>query len=311
MRERNLHWLLLLAAIAAALAVVVRSSHFVANAPALDPLQAVPAGPGLLATADVRGLTQTAGNDLSDLGAEQLVGVRATCGFEPLLAVQQVALVMPFSEGNDAGTDFALIATTSLGVNQVVACAEKVLQKRGGRPVVSRVGAFSTLHDAQHPLGEVGVRKDGLLVLSGGAYFRAVLDAASGIGQASDTARLRDQLHAQLRRTLGHGQVQLTLVPGDEFVFPGVRAMGLGLNMVGRDVELKGIVGCDTAAACGETKSALERTLRQLATVSGLPALSGFMIQQQEGELRAATRLPTHDLKSLIRQLLFASPEAN
>jgi hypothetical protein len=265
----------------------------------------------LLATADVRALARAVGNDLSGFGAEQLRGVSATCGFEPLLAVRQVALAMPFSAGDDSGTDFALIASTSLGVSQVVDCAEKVLRKRGGQPVVGRVGAFSTLHDAQRPLGEVGVRQDGLLVLSGGAYFRAVLDAASGIRQSSETARLRDQLHAQLRRSLGPGQLQLTLVPGDDFVFPGVHAMGLGLNVVGRDAELKGIVGCDTAVACGETKGALERTLRQLATVSGLPGLGGSMIQQRERELQAAMRLPTHDLKSLLRQLLFASPEAN
>jgi hypothetical protein len=306
-RERALSWLLLLAAIVAAVVVTRRGSDAVVWAARVDPILAIPAGPALLVTADVGALAQASASDLFDVGTEQLLGVRATCGFEPLLAVRQVAFAMPSTATGDADSDFALIATTSLAVSEVIHCAESVIRKRGGRPIRAQIGAFSTLRDAQHPLGEVGVRQDGLMVLSGGPYFRAALDAAAGIVQRDEPARIRDELHAQLRRSLGPGQLKLSLLPGSDFILPGVRATGLGLNVVGHDVELGAIVGCDSAAACGQTKDLLERAARDLAQTSAAPALQALVVDQKERELRASARMPRHELERLLRELFASS----
>jgi len=308
-RERGLNWLLLVAALVASAWVVWRSrtlgralqpeaSHEV------DLLSVVPQGPELLVTADVGALSPAVALDLLRAGGGALLGLREQCGFEPLLGLRRVAFAMPFrAAAGDAPPDFALIADTSLEQEPVLRCAEAVIQKRGGKPVRSSLGRFTSVRDQAKPIGEVAIRADGLFVLSGGQYFRDVIDAANGAGPADEASRLRTRLHLGIRRRLGPSQLAITLLPGKSLPLPGVQALGLGLE-IANDVQLRGFVGCPTTAACASAQQLLEHLKTDGAREPGLSGLASLAIAQQEAQLEVAGRLPREQLAPLLSQLL-------
>ena len=132
-------------------------------------------------------------------GATRCLEVGTFTGYSAL----SVALAMPRGEPSEAASDFALIADTSLEPEPVLRCAEAAIRKRGGSPVRSSLGAFTSVRDQSKPLGEVAIRADGLFVLSGGKYFRDVIDSANGARREDEASRLRARVHAAVRRKLG------------------------------------------------------------------------------------------------------------
>ena len=303
--ERGLNWALLVVAIAASVWLVGRAKpHVLEAARAVDLIAVVPQGPELLITVEVGALSPAVALELLKAGGGALLGLRDLCGFEPLLALRRVAFAMPFRAGAAAGTaDFALIAETSLEPEPVLRCAETVMRKRGGQPVRSRSGAFTSVRDQGKPLGEVAIRADGLFVLSGGQYFRDVVDAANGSVVGDEASRLRTQLHLGMRRRLAPSQLVATLLPGASLPLPGVRALGLGLEVQG-DVRLRGFVGCVSTAACGDARQLLERVQGDVARDSGVSGLASLSIEQREVELNVTGRLPREQLAPLLTQLL-------
>jgi hypothetical protein len=199
--------------------------------------------------------------------------------------------------------DFALIAQTSLQPEPVLRCAEAVIRKRGGTPVRSSLGAFSSVRDQGKPVGEIAIRGDGLFVLSGGQYFRDIIDAASGSLHVDEAARLRGNVHAAIRRKLVPSQLVATLLVGAHLPLPGVQALGVGLD-VQRDVRLRGFVGCPSASGCGEARNLLEQLQAEAAKDPALSGLRGIKIEMHEAQLELSGTLPREQLGPLLSQLL-------
>jgi len=303
--ERRLNWVLLVLAVVASVLLARRAKqHAVREIAEVDLIAAVPQGPELLVTADVAALSPAVALDLLRAGGGALLGLREMCGFEPLLALKRVALATPFRADTTANAgDFALIADTSLEPEAVLRCAEAVIRKRGRTPVRSNLGRFTSVRDQGKPLGEVAIRADGLFVLSGGQYFRDVIDAATGAVLGNEAARLRTQLHRSMRRRLAPSQLVVTLLPGASLPLPGVRALGLGLE-VQSDVRLRGFVGCASTAACGDARQLLERVKSDVVRDSGVAGLESLRVEQREVELDVSGRLPREQLGPLLAQLL-------
>jgi len=303
--ERRVTWLLLLLALAASVWLMRRPGAQTAAANAalgLDLESVVPPGPALLVTADVESLGRGAAQELLRAGGGALLGLREQCGFEPILGLRRVAFAMPFrGQTRDAG-DFALIAETSLDPQAVLACAESLIRKRGGQPGRSSLGAFTSVRDQAKPLGEVAMRADGLFILSGGQYFRDVLDTAGGSASGDEAARLRMQIHLGLRRKLAPSQLQLTFIPGERWPVPGVRALGLGLE-VKDDLELRGFIAC-ADAACTDARELLRHWKDDLARDPSVSGLSSLSVVQQHQQLLLSAQLPRKQLAALLSQLV-------
>ncbi len=263
---------------------------------------AVPMGPALLVTADVQALGEAAAIELLRAGGGALLGLRELCGFEPLIGVRQLAFAVPRTEPGQS-PDFALIAQTSLDQEPVLRCAEAVIRQRGGRPARSRLAGFQSVRDQQKPLGEVAIRGDGLFVLSGGQYFRDVIDAASGSFVPDPEAKRRGALHAALRAKLAPSQLQLTALPGPLLSLPGVDVFGFGLD-VGRELRLRGFVECPSAAGCGEAHNLLVHLLADAAQQPGLSGLAQVEVAQNRDKLAVSGQLPREQLATLVSQLL-------
>jgi hypothetical protein len=301
--EARLTWLMLLLSVVASLWLVVRAKRAPqAKIAAPSLLSVVPSGPALLVTVDVEALGEAASVELLRAGGGALLGLRELCGFEPLLGLRRVAFALPRSEPGQT-PDFALIAQTALDQEPVLRCAEAVIRKRGGSPVRSALGDFRSVRDQKKPLGEVAMRSDGLFVLSGGQYFRDVVDSASGRFVADAEGRLRSEAHALLRRKLAPAQLVVTLLDGPGFPLPGVRSLGASLS-VGKQLEVRGYVLCASAAACGEAQLVLEKLQADLVSEPGLASLRQTRFERHDAALEVTARLPREQLGPLMALLL-------
>jgi hypothetical protein len=295
-------WLLLLASLGAAiwLALHPRSHAAPARVAELELLGVVPAGPELLVTVEAQALDANMARDLVRAGGGALLGLDELCGFEPLLGLKRGALAVPRATPGERGRDFALIAQTSLTQQQVLGCAEKVLRKRGGKPVRSSWGGFLTVHDQGRPEGEVAMRADGLFVLSGGRYLREVIETAGGARQADERARLSSAIHRALRGKLGRSQLQLSMLSMP--MLPQVEALGLGIEL-GRRLTLRAVLACPPSG-CDATQELVKLALADAAKQPGFGSLANAAITTQASELRIEAELPREQLGPLVSYLL-------
>jgi hypothetical protein len=301
--ERAVVWVLLVVALALAV-LATRRPVKRARAPSRqDPLALVPPGPRLLLSADVAELTRLAGPDLLRAGGDKLLGLKKRCGFEPLLLLEQAVFAMPVAEDGGQASDFALIARTRLDLEQGLRCAELVIKERGGSPARSKLGSFVSVRDLGRPLGEVAMRADGTFVLSGGRYFRDVMDVAQGRAAADQAQLLREQLHRRIRERLGPAQLELTLLADAALPLPGIDGLGLAVR-VGRELLLEGLVYCSSAVACAQAREVIEGTKAELASDPQLSGLASLRITAQEGRLELRARLPREQLGPLLLQLV-------
>jgi hypothetical protein len=185
----------------------------------------------------------------------------------------------------------------------VLRCAETMIRTRGGNPVRSSLGAFTSVRDQTKPLGEVAMRADGLFIMSGGQYFRDVLDTVAGAARGDEAARLRSQVHLAMRRKLAPSQLVLTLIPGAKLPLPDVQALGLGLE-VGRELELRGFVGCASEAACDDARGLVLRMKTELGREPSVSGLASLSVVQQKEQLLISGRLPRSQLAPLLSQLI-------
>ena len=130
----------------AGLALVARSRQ----APDLRSraLDAVPSGALLVAVADLAALRASPiGGPLLREGREieGLGKVRDVCGFDPIDQLDEIALAIPAA--GDSG-DFGVVAAGAVDGDALLACASKVIEARGGQPVVTSIGSFRSVRDA-------------------------------------------------------------------------------------------------------------------------------------------------------------------
>jgi hypothetical protein len=225
-------------------------------------LEAIPAGAILLATADLDTLrvSPIAGPFLMPGREIQGVGkIKDVCGFDPLDKIKDVAVAIPAA--GDSG-EFGLAASGDFQEDAILDCAARVIQRRGGQPVTVPVGSFRAVHDgASASGGEIAVRKGGPLLLGGGAYLRAMIEAAEGKTPAIRTSKA----HAALIAAVGDGSIRLTFVlspeqrkslAGDLDRAASVLAGGLAVTL-GPVVKVHAVLQCPSAEACADVAHSL------------------------------------------------------
>lgn len=286
-------------------------------------LDAIPGGALLVATADIEALRASPvgapflrqGREIPGLGK-----VRDVCGFDPMDTLREVALAIPAA--GDAG-EFGLSASGDVDAEALLACAAKVIEGRGGRPVVTSVGSFRSVRDAAAgaSAGEIAVRKGGPLLLGGGAYLRAMIDAADG-----RTPTIRASVaHTQLAQEVGDASVRITVVltpdqrqalseelaNGGEAGSPAaaIVAGALGVKL-GPTVALHGVLACDGEAACSRLAVTLKAARDDRASdyATRLVGFGGVLEQLQiepKGQtLHARVSVPSDQAVPLAERLV-------
>ncbi|MEJ7728729.1 MAG: hypothetical protein WKG00_05895 [Polyangiaceae bacterium] len=275
-RTRNALALVAFAVVAAAALIAVwRLRRGPSASVALD---GVPAGALLVATADLAALRGSPvggrflreGREIPGMGK-----VRDVCGFDPLDVLTDVAVAIP--AGGDEG-DFGVVGAGPIDDEAVLSCASKVIAARGGKPVVTAIGSFRSVRDADLPGsgGEIAVRKGGPLLLGAGAYLRAMIDAADG-----RTPNIRSSVaHMQLAGVVGEGAIRASIVltpeqrrtiatelrtaGGDRGAVGGLEAAAFSMRL-GADLAFRSALACDDPRAATALAEALGRARAERA----------------------------------------------
>jgi hypothetical protein len=286
-------------------------------------LDAVPAGALLVAVADLDALRASpAGAPFLQKGREipGLGKIRDVCGFDPLDTLTEVAVAVP--AGDDSG-DFGLAAAGRVDDQAVVACASKVIEARGGRPVVGAEGSFRTVRDADDAAasGEIAARRGGLLLLGAGPYLRAMIDAADG---RTPTVR-SSRAHGYLGREVGDASLRLTVVLtpeqrrtlAEELANDGERgspaasivAGALGIRL-GPTVGFHAVLSCEAAPACAsladQIRTAKDARAADFSTrIVGFGAVLEQLRIEADGPLvHARVEMPVDQAATLADRLL-------
>lgn len=248
-----------------------------AHAGALD---AVPSGALLLLTLDLKGLRASPlGSALAGPARSTWLGdVKATCGFEPLDALTELAVVVPLN-GRDG--EFGIVGAGDVDAEAIAACASKVIEARGGKPAKTKLGSFTSVRDVgpgSQGSGEIAVKPGGPLLIGSGDAMRSLVDASDG-----QVASIRsDQAHAALRNAVGDDALaRLTSVLSGEqratiadevdrsggrapAVLKAVVAAGLGLKVTSETVQLHAVALLQGEAEAAAFRDAVDelRTAR-------------------------------------------------
>lgn len=296
-------------------------------------LDAIPNGALLVATADLDALRASPsfapllreGREIPGLGK-----VREVCGFDPMDTLHELAVAIPAA--GDEG-EFGIVAAGEVDDDALVACASKVIEARGGRPVVSPVGSFKTVRDVTLATsgGEIAVRKGGPVLLGAGPYLRAMIDSADG---RSPTIR-SSVAHSHLSREIGRSALRVTVVltpeqrrtleaelsgrantqgsqdptsaspPGSAVV-----AGALGVDIDGPNLALHGLLLCDNERACVSIAGALTRARDESAKDLGArivgvgAALERIQIQAEGEQIHARITIPGDEAITLAERII-------
>ncbi|XYH97409.1 hypothetical protein ACMHYB_58255 [Sorangium sp. So ce1128] len=284
-------------------------------------LDAVPAGALLVATLDLPALRASPAfapflreeREIPGLGK-----VRDVCGFDPMAALTEVAVAIPAA--GESG-DFGLVAAGAVQDEALLACASKVIQARGGQPVVSTIGSFRAVRDSSaEGHGEIAVRPGGPILLGGGAYLRAMIDAADGRATAVGAT----DAHDEIAREVGEGAARVTVVLtpeqraelGRELAAGGagrapaasIRSGGVGVAL-GPEIAVHGVVLCDAEAPCAtlgtELRAARDARVKDFAArLIGFGAVLERIAIAAEGKaLHARVKLSAEEAGVLVDRL--------
>lgn len=284
---------------------------------------AIPSGALLVATADLAALKASPvgapflreGREIPGLGK-----VRDVCGFDPVDQLDEASLAIP--SAGDSG-EFGLVAAGPVDHDAVIACAAKVIEARGGKPVITTIGAFRSVRDASLATsgGEIAARKGGPLLLGAGTYLRAMIDAADGRTPSVRSSRA----HAALGREVAGASIRATVVlspeqrrtlaeeleSGGAADSPARSITGGALGAsIGPSVAVHGVLACDDAAACDRLSRTIARARDAragdpLLRLMGLAALLEKVKLEPAGELlHARVDVPAEQAALLAERLL-------
>jgi hypothetical protein len=324
---RAVHWLILAAAIVA-LAVVLTRRGTAPTRSGLTPtrpLAVIPPGAAFVLTADLARLrTTAAGRALAETAWQELDPGRSPCGFEPLRDVDQVALAVP-GEGLAAGAakgtgapDIVVVASGRFVAAIVADCAAQKIAARGGEVVRTGIGSFITVRDRKSA-GEIAVR-NGLLVLSDGAYLRNVLDAADGHAHpGSELERASDALHSELRRSFGKnapliatlalpaGWLERAVDDPEAARSPLANLRSAALRAeVAASVTWNALLACEAADGCAAVERFLASARNDLTLLLG-PSIGAELtrvrLERRDARIELAGTLTLEQLRSLAGEL--------
>lgn len=262
--------LLGLIAVSAAVFAITKRTPAKVKHPQRSALDSLPADNAFVATVDLVRLRQSpVGAVLAGKG-RKLPGIGridAVCGFDPTLRIRELAIGVPTSSEGDEPRDFGIVATGDFSAKRIADCAARVIKRRGGSAVKTRLGSFIDIRDRKHPGGELAVRDGGPVLLGGGNYLRAMVDAADNNGPTMH----RDKLHVALRRSVGEKSTLvaswvlspdwLEQVSGSKLSrlspLSRIRAAALAVDFTPR-VDARAVVGCAKPSACKEVAALVE-----------------------------------------------------
>jgi hypothetical protein len=312
--ERNIHLGLLGAALSLTIWVFGAERHSAepatrAPAQATDqraPLSIIPPGSAFVLSADLRTLTRSPlGAFIAErlgqrLGASKLA---KSCGEDLLTRIDRLALAVPSANlgAEEHPEDFGIVAAGRFSAADITRCASSAISARGGETVQTKLGSFDSVRDRKAGSGEIAA-KDGLLVVSGGSYFRELLDSAESNRSAGEQGDSPDTAHAELRRTLGPGPLLVSWLLGEHWFervafeetnarlspLRALKTVGARLD-VGEKAELVVLLECADSQGALSIASLLDELRSSLDALPLDPALS--RIAKRVTVNRAGTRL--------------------
>jgi len=295
----------------------------VAGPDAATVVATIPDGAMFVVVIDVPALRRTEvgkrllghGRDIAGLGE-----IRSLCGGDPMDQVTQLAVAVP-AAGIDAG--FGVFATGPFDAEALLSCAERVVSRRGGKPVRRHSGRFAILRDASLALAsaELAVADGGPFVLAEPPYLEASLQGLQTHAEQPEP----NAAHRALRRLVPEGMVVATVVLTDEqrrtladelrqqgmadSPFRAVNGGALAIR-VDHAVHIEAVIRCDDAASCRGVRDAMDQARRDEArsTVARATALDGVLadlqIRARATTVVAGVSVPVADAMVVLRNVL-------
>lgn len=285
-------------------------------------LDAVPQGAILVAVADLDALRASAAGAkilAADRDIPGLGTVRDVCGFDPMERVRELAIVVP--AGGDEG-DFGLVAAGDAQDEPILACASKVIEGRGGKPVITTVGSFRTVRDATMILSgaEIAVKKGGPILLGAGPYLRAMIDAADGRIPTIRTSVAHARLAELIEGSAVRATVVLTpkqredlardLAEGGGPRSAGAIVAGAVGAKLGPVVSVRAVIACEDAPSCADVARILTKA-RDARAADFATRLVGFSkiledtkIQAEGESVQISAEVPADQAATLFERLL-------
>ncbi len=318
--RRGIGALAVLLGLLAAWVVLNRRQAGEAETPAgASVLAVIPRDAFLVAVVDVEALRATPigarflgqGRDIAGLG--QVVEL---CGSDPMDAVRELAVAVPAGPGDG----FGFFAVGAFDATRLVACAEKIVAQRGGRPVRLSQGRFAILRDASLPAdgAQLAVAEGGPVLLGDPGYVEASLSLAGG-------AVIDHDIHRALREQVAPGVVLVTMVFSDEqrrvladelraqgiaeSPFRALAAAALGVRLDATALRLHAVLRCDPGPACGDIARIIgeqrdEEAARPAAVALGLSAvLRAMRIAPRGDAVHVELELPLEVALTLLERL--------
>jgi hypothetical protein len=303
--ERNIHFGVLGAAVALAVWVFGaqpraggQATHGSARATAREPspLALIPPGSAFILSVDVRALASArlgafiAERLARSAGTSQLA---ETCGFDPLLRLDQLALSIPTANlALDAHPDFGVVASGRFSAAEITRCASAAIDARGGEAVRS----------------------------SGGNYFRELLNAAEGVLGNLTQRSPRGLQHADLRQALGPGPLVATWLLGEGWFervagsdanarlspLSALKRLGARMN-VAENAQLSILLDCADSAGAERIATLLRELQSSLDILPLDPTLrtiaKRITLSQNEARLRLELELNRAELTPVLEML--------
>jgi hypothetical protein len=329
-RTKNALGLLAFAVVAAAMVWLVRrTEHREVHA-----IDSMPASSFLVVTLDVDLLRA------SPLGAPLLGGpgsqlladrtLAATCGFDPLERMREIAIAVPVED--DTG-EFGVAIRADLSKDELVECARKVIDARGGADHVTirQSGSF-TLVEPDGPLSRryptLAYREGGPFIVARGAWLDTLLATTEGklpsvrhesrhlalrreLGQTSDehpafalvaTVLLPKEMRERIKRDMGPevaGASGSANSPALMAGVLGVESAGLGVatgDASGSETRATIELRCEDEGACAAVARLIDKTRREWSSDLGVRLLGlGTLLDNLGVEAKGASlRVTTH-----------------
>lgn len=331
--ERNIHFGLLGASLALAVWVfgaewrsAEPATHSDARSQVTDersPLSIIPPGSAFVLSVDLRALARSPlGASLAErLGRSASAGkLVKSCGEGLLTRLDRLALAVPSANlgAQEHPEDFGIVASGRFSAAEITRCASTAISARGGEAIQTKLGSFDSVRDRKAS-GEIAA-KDGLVVVSGGSYFRELLDSAESARGAGERGA-RDAGHTELRRALGQGPLLATWllgegwferVAGDETnarlsPLNALKTVGARLD-VGEKAELVVLLECADSQGATSISSLLGELRSSLDALPLDPALGGIArriaISQTGARLKLELELNQAELSPVLDALL-------
>jgi hypothetical protein len=290
-----------------------------------SPLSLIPAGSAFLLSADLRALAREplgvfiAQRLGRNSGASKLA---ESCGEGLLSRLDRVALGVPNANltAQDQPEDFGIVASGRFGADEIMRCATTAISARSGEAIRTKLGSFESVRDRKASSGEVAAR-DGLVVVSGGRYFRELLDAAESAHRRGAQQDAQDPRHAALRRELGPGPLLATWLLGDDWFervaggetnarlspLSTLKAVSARLNVAQR-AELLVLLDCTDSEGATRLAALLGELRSSLGALPLDPALTGvatrITVNQSGARLKLQVQLSQAELSPVLDTLL-------